>query len=75
MRLDILVGRERGCQVGDVVETVAEARIFDKVGRVGQACFPAAVILDFQATGPRHEMHVVAADLGKRLAIAIMQRE
>ena len=58
-----------------MIEAVAQARVLDEIGRVRQARFAAAVVLDLQAARSWHVVNIVAADLRVRIAIAVMQRE
>jgi hypothetical protein len=75
LRLDVVVGRERRSEMGDVVEGVGQPRVLDEVRRVGEPCIARAVVEHLEATGAGHEVHAVAADLRVRFTLAIVERE
>jgi len=56
-------------------EPVADARVFNEVGRIRKPCFARAVVLDLQAARTGNIMDIVATNFGMRFAIAIEKRE
>ncbi len=73
--LDVLVRREGCCQVGDVLQPVAQSGVFDEVGRVCEPRLPGSMVLDLQATRAWHVMYVISAEFGMRLAVSIEKRK
>ena len=73
--LDVVVGREGRGQVRDVGQAVGEPDVLDEVGRVGEAGLAGPVVEDLEAGRARHEVDAVAADVGVRLAGAVVQQE
>src|SRR4029453_12881222 len=73
--LDVVIRRERGREIGDVPEAVAEADVLREVGRVGEASLASPVVLYLQARGAGHEVDVVAAELRVGSALAVVERE
>ena len=73
--LDVVVGRERRRQVGDVREAVGEPDVLDEVGRVRQAGLAGPVVEDLQAGRAGHEVDAVAAEVGVRLAVPVVEHE
>jgi hypothetical protein len=75
LRLDVIVGRERRGEVGDVLEPVTQPRVLDEVAGVREPSLVRAVVENLQAARGGHEVHVVAAELGVGLAVAIVERD
>jgi hypothetical protein len=66
---------ERGGQVGDMLQPIAQPRVLDEIARVGRARLVRAVVKDLQAARSGHEVHPVAAQGGVRLPGAVVQCE
>ena len=75
LRFDVLVGRKRRRQVGDVIKSVAQTGVFNEVCRIGKARFLRSVIKNLQSARSRHVVHIVAADFGIGITVAIEQRK
>ena len=60
---------------GDVLEAVGQPDVLDEVGRVGQARLAGPVVEDAQPARARHEVDPVAAEVGVRVAVAVVQHE
>ena len=75
LRLDVVVGRERRREVGDVLEAVGEADVLDEVGRVRQADLAGPVVEPLEPGRARHEVDPVAAEVGMRVAVAVVEHE
>ena len=58
-----------------MLKAVADAHIFDEVGRVGMAGVACTMILHLQPARPRHKMHTIAANIGVWLAIPIKKHK
>ena len=73
--LDVLVGRECRCEIGNVFESVTNARILDEVCRVRQPGLVGSMVENLQSARARDVVHVIAADLGVGIAIAVKERK
>ncbi len=58
-----------------MLHSISQADILDKISRVGQAGFTAAVIQDLQTARTGHEINVVPPELRMWLTIAVEQRK
>jgi hypothetical protein len=58
-----------------VRQSVAEPDVLDEVGRVREPGLAGAMVHDLEPARAGYEVHVPAADLGMRVAIAVVQRE
>ena len=52
----------------------AEPDVLDEVGRVREARLAGPVVEDLEPGRARHEMDAVAAEVGVRVAVAVVQR-
>ena len=75
LRLDVVVGREGRREIGDVLEAVGQADVFDEVGRVREADLAGPVVEHLEPGRARHEVDAVAAEVGVRAAVAGVERE
>ena len=73
--LDVVVRRERRGQVRDVRQAVGEADVLDEVGRVGEARLAGPMVEDLEAARAGHEVDPIAAEVGVRVALAVVQDE
>ena len=73
--LDVVVGRERRREVRDVGEPVGQPDVLDEVGRVREARLAGPVVEDLEPGRAGHEVDAVAAEVGVRLAVPVVQDE